>query len=62
MLLDVEVSVWVPATDGENVCEGHTQRIGEKLGDKSNDVDTGVAEGEELVDSSADKDEDLPSW
>lgn len=60
MLLDVEMSVRVPTTDREHVGEAHPERVGEKLGDQSHDVDTGITKGEELVDTGPDKDKDLP--
>jgi hypothetical protein len=61
MLLDIEVFVRIPSTDGEDVGEGHAKRVGKQLGHKSYDVDTGITEGEELVDTGSNEDEDL-SW
>jgi hypothetical protein len=59
MLLDVEVSVRVPSTDGEDVGKAHTERVGKQLGDESYDVNTGIPEGKELVDTGSDEDKDL---
>lgn len=61
VLLDVEVPVGVEAADGQQLGEEDAQGEGDQLGDERDDVHAGIAEGEELVDTSAQEDEYLLS-
>lgn len=59
MLLDVEVAIWVESVDGQDLGERNTNGEGQQLCNKGHDMNTRISEREELVDTGAEKDEDL---
>jgi hypothetical protein len=59
VLLDVEVPIGVDPADGQDVGNEDTERVREQLSYQGHNVDTGVSQAEELVDTGADEDEDL---
>lgn len=59
MLLDVEVPVWVEATDGQQVGEKDAYGVRNQFCDQRYYVDAWIAQTKELVDASPEENKNL---